>query len=347
MNDEAIDDTHEEGAAGAPVIRELELRPHPKATHWQIARAQPDGSWERLPFRVSEAGEAIHFAPIDTFSAAFVRTTFGPGRYRINWRATENDSRRINTLGNDELTIVAPPAPREGGAPRASSVPTMTCQGCGADLLSGHRFCAVCGTPAGARAAAAPAPAHAESMLIDAFTKGAGFREDMQKSAADIARAEADERLKAMRAESEERIKRYEIDQKSGLERERMAHDKAMAEQRAWFERMTASAPKVDPDALVAKIGALVKEEMSGLEARLAQLEERLEEDDDDDDDEPEPAAPPATPEGATWNDRIEAAGKFVDKVGAPLANAIGDAYERITKKNGAASNAEGGSGSA
>jgi hypothetical protein len=311
-----------------PAARDPELRPHPQATHWALSRWENE-RWERMPFRVSEAGEAINIEAVDKFSAIFVRDKFGFGRYRVNWRQLPAGSRKSFTLGYDELTLVPPTTMNQGGAAPVPSVQTMTtCLACGAEFLG--RFCGSCGAPAGTRVGATTSAPSTEL-----YERGVQFATAAMDRTAAIARAEA-----------EERIKRYEIDVKATLERERMAHEKAIKEQAAWFERVNAG-PKFDPNALAEKFGALLKEELSGFEARLEEIEARLDEDDepDDDDDNAQPTTPqaaPTTDEGKTWNDRIEVAGKFVDKVGAPIVNAIGDAVERIRKgANGAASNAQ------
>jgi len=293
------------------------------ATHWRLSRFGPEGKLS-LPIGGTNAatGRQIMALPVEDFSVAAIRQAYGTGVFQIGWRKVDEEGDK--TLGHAELRI-APPPVVEDEAPKPAR---RACLRCGAELIG--RFCAQCGADASSSSPPpatlpVPPPASDAGGLLAAFQAGVTFSAQALQSMAATARAE-----------SEERTKRYEIDMRTQLEQQRMQHEKSLKEQAAFLTRSTKSETDAS-DALVAKIGALVQEEVSALTERIDELEAKLEEEDDD---EPEPAP---QPEAGSWTEKAKAASTFVSDVATPVAQAIGGLVEQV-RSNGKASNVPGGS---
>jgi hypothetical protein len=332
-----IDD--EPAPAPATPVREFEIRPHEAANAWSIGRIEKDGTVERLAFGVSESGEAIGFAPIEAFSVEYVRASFGPGRYRINWRQMPEGTRKNYTLGFSELEIRE--APRPLGAPPPRVQPTgvgRICQACGAEVTT--RYCGNCATPAGSMrpapiASSSSAPGFAE--LLAAMQAGISMAMQSTQSAAAIARTDVDR----MRIEMEERARKYEADAKERLLENKQRHEKELQEREQFADKVAARAKSNDE--IIAKIDHMIAERFEAMNARIDELEQ--DDDEEEEDDEPNDddivveAEKPAV--SSVWKEVLTHA---VENVG-PMVNAVGGAIaDRIRASNGSTPHADSGS---
>lgn len=212
-------------------------------------------------------------------------------------RVPENDPRSVTTT-----------APRENGSP-------VRCPRC-ATLFS-SRFCPECGvtrTEAAQNGPIAPVPPPAAPMspggeAIAIFMQGFTTSMDAQRRANELARIDADER-----------IRRYELDSKMTLERERMGHEKSLKERESFLDRAdraatAAAANMITPDA----IAQIVRGEITPLATRIEQIETALTEEE-----EPEEPEEPTEPEAAATPTTVAAPteGSILAKVQA--ANAVG-----------------------
>jgi len=323
----------------APIDVSSSLRVRKGATHWGIRRYTPNG-FERLSFGVhAYTKEDVFWTSKDEYSGETILKLFGPGTYQINWRVIGDGKNQ--TIGREDINIRGALA---GGEPAVASPvhsEPLICRVCSRDVVG--RFCAMCGTAAGASAApaAAAVPPPSTPLLPDQiglFQLGVSFATSSLQSSAQIARADA-----------EQQIKRFEIETKATLERERMSHEKAMREQQLFFERTQQRAS--DADNLVSQLTTMVAGAIAPIAERLDAIDERLDGEEEEEEEEDEKPAPtPIVQVQGEWTDKVNAAGAAVEKVVAPTIAAIGDALKSMrsgnaTNANGATSHAQSGSG--
>lgn len=295
------------------------------ATHWRCVRFTKEGQ-SRLAFGVVEAtGEQLLEAPISEFSIQTMRTLWGDGDFRVFFTARDSEGRNPSARGKTDLIRFGAVAPELVHGASSKPGAGRFCEACGAGMAPASRFCASCGVAAGGAAAPPPAPLNREDPLSFALAFQNAFTAGQTSALALVQQV-----TQQVATHEEARTKRYQADVQERIERDRHAHERAMKEQEAFYQRT--ATPPLDADALMKPLRAELK-------AINAKVEEALEAGEEEEEEE-EPIGEPS--EGtSTFAGNVSALTAAAEKAGPMIGSALTGAVDMYTKlrgTNGAAS---------